>query len=474
MSHDHQQMALQRMPVAMICAQSAEGEVFGRSFPLWTLLDGELDMRTREQMSQALIKAQDLLGSSPELDAEGADAFAMPVDGRRVFFVACPAQLPLAQLQEALARLPESMLASPMIRMGNADALSAAQRCSRDGSLAADPKLQAHWQKVDIAGHSALRDHEADKALGQNALAHFEKGDRLLSSRRQNLAKLEEIAAKSSNPEVLAQAQARALLMSAPQRGQLEPDQAARDIAQKIQSKRRFLPASGAAGKSPLLIINFKTNYTCQGMASMAPLYDYNAAVFPLLDILPGRWDAHLPQNENGAKELCSKTKIHLGKALAKLESDPKLAWAIPNVEKLMESLTAEFANGRWMVLAQSGTEVFWNIDRHDEIRENIAQSIGRLGKTSPAMVGVGEQGFRACDLDLVERLGAGEPVEKAKAASQWSGASRGWISASASESDRQIQSLREHSEPLLALIAKHDLSLASLAPKVSSERPGL
>jgi hypothetical protein len=472
-------LILQRFPVAVVCAQTEEGNVLGRSFALWPLLDGDLDVTSREQMIAALEEGQRILSGSPELDAEGADAFAMPCDGRRVMFFSCPAVLPEAELRQALGALPEKFMPSPVFRLGHGEALAACQSSVKSGSLKNIQGVSEHWGQIDVAGYSALRDHDAGKAPGQDVVAHFGKGDRLLAGRRKILKERQEMeAALLAEPDVVGPIAAHGEPAPA-STADREPT-----LAEKLQAKRKFSNALAPLDKAPLLIVSFNTNYSMEGMMSAMPMYDRNTLVIPLQDVLGGDWSDHCPRCPASEQELASKTQESIKRALNAHGESWNGKGLIPSQENFFASFQTQFANGRWIVSGgDEETNSFHLRKGFENVIEEAAQSVVQaFSKTEPVAFNapIQDRPAQARDIDLMERLARGEaldqaldrvksahPAEKNK---NWLGVPRAQVS----ESD--AMKLVHDNPKLLALIAKLDLGLATgRAPiKPETERPGL
>lgn len=84
-------------PIALLCAKTSSGQLFGRALPLWTLLPhGQSTLTTRDQMRAAMLCAESAL----RLYAAGTEGFAMQCEDRQIMV----AQLDLPHPDEAAAR----------------------------------------------------------------------------------------------------------------------------------------------------------------------------------------------------------------------------------------------------------------------------------------------------------------------------------------------------------------------------------
>lgn len=93
-------------PVLFLNAIASGGETVGRVFPLWPFLETAGDLTTRESMLAAFIATTaQFEAQSPLLQVGEADAYALRLAQRRVFFVDCPKMDSAIVPQSAFASL---------------------------------------------------------------------------------------------------------------------------------------------------------------------------------------------------------------------------------------------------------------------------------------------------------------------------------------------------------------------------------
>ena len=425
-----------RLPVAVFCAQTTEGETLARSVALRPLLNGEFEARTPQQIEAALAKAKAILSASPQLDSPNASSFYMPSAGRRALFIACPGRLSKTDLLAAFNCLPSELLPGPVVSIGPGDAAMAARRAAIGGSFARAPGVAEHWAKVDEEGVAAA------------------------------LARAQDMVAQADQAAIKARERAAA-------------EKAERELAERIKAKRRFSASFGSEAKAPLLVINFHSSYRREGVRSRLAFEDHNAVIVPLLDLLQGSWSERLPRSDVSAKGLSEKTQEVMRSILQNNRNDQNpsqnqaMARMIGDARSFIDSLSTEFANGRWIVVGHTKSGVFQESEiDNGAVCHTAVEALRPFCEVDPVALNTTEKGMDARDIDFIERVAAGQDFSSAQIDSQWR-----IDQISHSNADRQAemaQAILTQGAPLLALISRIDLKLASPSLNASSDRPGL
>lgn len=157
---------LARAPILFLSATASGGETVGRVFPLWPFLDNAGDLTTRESMVAAFMAASaQFEAQAPQLQVGEADAYALRLARRRVFFVDCPDMDSSVAPQRAFANLSltdyPGLEGPPVILGAGIDAKKAAL------AMLNHPDMAEFLACVDegAAAHAALSFSSTAKSL---------------------------------------------------------------------------------------------------------------------------------------------------------------------------------------------------------------------------------------------------------------------------------------------------------------------